>query len=123
MPKQRVLTPAELKRLQQQEDQHLRELRLFLRDVINKLGRDRKFGIFTKPVDEEEVPDYYTIITNPMDLSSMMSKIDLHRYETAAEFLDDIDLICRNALEYNPDTDPNGQNLLSSLPQVSCSAS
>lgn len=55
MPKQRQLTATELKKLQEQEDNHLRELRLFLRDVINKLGRDRKFGIFTKPVDELEV--------------------------------------------------------------------
>lgn len=32
----------------------------------------------------------------------MMSKIDLHKYQTCKEFLDDIDLICANALEYNP---------------------
>ena len=44
-----------------------------------------------------------------MDLSTMMSKIDLHQYETCQEFLDDIDLICRNALEYNPDTDSHSK--------------
>ena len=38
----------------------------------------------------------------------MMSKIDLHKYSTVAEFLADIDLICSNALEYNPDRDPQG---------------
>ena len=44
-----------------------------------------------------------------MDLSTMMSKIDLHKYETAEEFLTDINLICSNALEYNPDHNPTGK--------------
>jgi glycerophosphoryl diester phosphodiesterase len=56
-PEPRQLTATELKKLQSQEEVTLRELRLFLRDVLNKLGRDRKFVIFTKPVDEEEVRD------------------------------------------------------------------
>jgi hypothetical protein len=55
-----------------------------------------------------QVPDYYEIIKNPMDLSSMMTKIDLHKYQTVQQFLEDIDLICSNALEYNPDRDPQG---------------
>lgn len=62
--------------------------------------------MFTKPVDIEEVPDYLTIIKEPMDLETMMTKIDRHQYECARDFLIDIDLICRNALEYNPDRDP-----------------
>ena len=59
--------------------------------------------MFTKPVDTEEVPDYNMIIQKPMDLETMMTKIDMHSYLCARDFLDDIDLICRNALEYNPD--------------------
>ena len=39
----------------------------------------------------------------------MMSKIDLHQYQTVQDFLDDIELICRNALEYNPDKDPQSK--------------
>ena len=41
-----------------------------------------------------------------MDMSTMMSKIDLKKYECVAEFMKDIHLICSNALEYNPDKDP-----------------
>jgi len=59
-----------------------------------------------------QVPDYYEIIKNPMDLSSMMTKIDLHKYQTVQQFLQDIDLICSNALEYNPDRDPQGRNIV-----------
>ncbi|XP_046342752.1 ATPase family AAA domain-containing protein 2-like isoform X3 [Haliotis rufescens] len=101
------LTEAESKKLKQQEEATFRELRIFLRDVLNKLGRDRKFSIFTKPVDVEDVPDYYEIIQSPMDLSTMMSKIDLHAYQTVADFLGDINQISLNALEYNPDRDPS----------------
>ena len=54
-PEPRKLTTSELKRIHEQEESTLRELRLFLRDVINKLGRDRKFAIFAKPVDIEDV--------------------------------------------------------------------
>ena len=46
-----------------QEEATLRELRLFLRDVLNKLGRDRKFSIFTKPVDEEEVSKVFIFLS------------------------------------------------------------
>lgn len=42
-----------------------------------------------------------------MDLSLINEKIDTHSYQTARQFLQDIDLICSNALEYNPpDNDP-----------------
>lgn len=61
-----------------------------------------RFYMFTKPVDTEEVPDYTTIIKQPMDLETMMTKVDFHRYECAKDFLSDIELIVQNALEYNP---------------------
>lgn len=46
-----------------------------------------------------KVPDYFDIIKSPMDLSSVMKKIDEHRYNVPKEWLDDIDLITFNALE------------------------
>lgn len=45
-----------------------------------------------------------------MDLSTIITKIDKHNYLTAKDFLKDIDLICSNALEYNPDKDPGGKD-------------
>lgn len=47
-----------------------------------------------------------------MDLSTVITKIDKHNYLTAKDFLKDIDLICSNALEYNPDKDPGGKDTL-----------
>ncbi|XP_075599496.1 ATPase family AAA domain-containing protein 2 isoform X1 [Balearica regulorum gibbericeps] len=105
-PKPQQLTEEEIKQLEEQEEDTLRELRIFLRDVTHRLAVDRRFRAFTKPVDPEEVPDYDAVIKQPMDLSAILSKIDLHQYLTAGDFLKDIDLICSNALEYNPDKDP-----------------
>ncbi|XP_053531883.1 ATPase family AAA domain-containing protein 2B isoform X3 [Ictalurus punctatus] len=116
-PDPRQLSPEEQKRLEEQEENTLRELRLFLRDVTRRLATDKRFHIFSKPVDIEEVglvkllscvhvSDYLEVIREPMDLSTVMTKIDTHKYTTAKDFLKDIDLICSNALEYNPDKDP-----------------
>ncbi|KAM6915109.1 ATPase family AAA domain-containing protein 2B [Xenentodon cancila] len=105
-PGSRVLSAEEQRRLAEQEDNTLRELRLFLRDVTKRLATDKRFSIFSKPVDIEEVSDYLEVIRQPMDLSTVMTKIDTHKYLTVKDFLVDIDLICSNALEYNPDKDP-----------------
>lgn len=53
--------------------------------------------------------DYLEVIRQPMDLSTVITKIDTHKYLTVKDFLVDIDLICSNALEYNPDKDPGGK--------------
>uniref|UniRef100_A0A224YS75 Tat-binding homolog 7 n=1 Tax=Rhipicephalus zambeziensis TaxID=60191 RepID=A0A224YS75_9ACAR len=110
-PEPRKLTPTELERLRQQEEATLRELRLFLRDILTKLMRDRRYSMFAKPVDASEVPDYLEVIQQPMDLETMMVKIDLHKYQTVAQFLQDIELICSNALEYNPDRNAMDKNI------------
>ncbi|XP_053918131.1 ATPase family AAA domain-containing protein 2B isoform X4 [Cuculus canorus] len=102
----RELSEAEKQRMEDQEENTLRELRLFLRDVTKRLATDKRFSIFSKPVDIEEVSDYLEVIKEPMDLSTVITKIDKHNYLTAKDFLTDIDLICSNALEYNPDKDP-----------------
>ncbi|XP_045451233.1 ATPase family AAA domain-containing protein 2-like [Melitaea cinxia] len=94
----------EMARRKRKEDYQLRELRIFLRDICRKLASNRRFYKFTKPVDLEEVTDYLDIIKQPMDLETMMTKVDMHKYNCAKDFLDDIDLICANALEYNPDS-------------------
>ena len=57
-----------------------------------------------------QVSDYLEVIGQPMDLSAVMTKIDTHKYLTAKDFLFDIDLIVSNALEYNPDKDPSGED-------------
>jgi hypothetical protein len=46
-----------------------------------------------------QVPDYHDIIAEPMDLSTIMKKIDEHRYIFPKQWIEDVDLIAKNALE------------------------
>ncbi|XP_077454516.1 ATPase family AAA domain-containing protein 2 isoform X2 [Stigmatopora argus] len=107
----RQMEEQEARKLAEQEEDTLRELRLFLRDVTNRLSHDKRFKAFTKPVDLEEVPDYAVVIKKPMDLTTVLSKIDLHQYITVKDFLQDVDLIWQNALKYNPNRDPSDRQI------------
>lgn len=59
-----------------------------------------------------QIPDYLVVIKKPMDLSTLLTNIDKHKYLTVSEFLSDADLIWQNALEYNPDKDPMGESTI-----------
>lgn len=54
-PVQRDLTREELDKLDKQRHAVMRELRIFLRDITNKLIAERKFKDFVNPVNCEEV--------------------------------------------------------------------
>ena len=58
-----------------------------------------------------QVPDYYDIIDNPMDLSTIMKRIDEHQYSIPSQWLKDIDLITKNALEYVAVNNATGDTL------------
>ena len=87
------MSKTELKEVEQKEEATMRTLRIFLRNVVTRLAQDKRFKEFTKPVDVEEIPDYYDIVEHPMDLSIIMVNIDEHQYETVSDMLADIDLI------------------------------
>jgi hypothetical protein len=48
-----------------------------------------------------DAPDYPTIITNPMDFSTIRTKIADNAYNHIDDLKKDIDLICENAMAYN----------------------
>ena len=48
--------------------------------------------------------DYHDIIKQPMDLGTVMSKMDNRLYTSAAEFANDVRLIFANCIRYNPET-------------------
>ncbi len=60
-----------------EERQWLRQLRMTLRDFIHRLLSERKYRVFERPVDPEEVPDYYELIKRPMSLELMLQKVSL----------------------------------------------
>ncbi|XP_005042238.2 PREDICTED: ATPase family AAA domain-containing protein 2-like [Ficedula albicollis] len=101
-PQPRKLTEEEIRRVEEHEEDTLRELRIYLRNVAERLVIDKRFKAFTKPIDPEEASNCKDTVKQPMDLSIVLSKIDMQQYLTARDFLKDIDLIRSNALQYNP---------------------
>ncbi|OIW17944.1 hypothetical protein TanjilG_17780 [Lupinus angustifolius] len=60
--------------------------------------------VFNKPVDPVvlNIPDYFTIISQPMDLGTIKSKLDKNMYLSIEEFAVDVRLTFSNAMTYNP---------------------
>lgn len=58
---------------------------------------------FLHPVSGDDVPEYHTIITKPMDLSTVQSKLATGQYakDNKAEFEKDLRLIFNNCREFN----------------------
>ncbi|GKY92590.1 hypothetical protein MPSEU_000229100 [Mayamaea pseudoterrestris] len=48
-------------------------------------------------------PDYFSVITTPMNLTYIQQKVDNMEYDVLAEFFADIDLMIKNCLLYNSD--------------------
>uniref|UniRef100_A0A914H4P0 Bromo domain-containing protein n=1 Tax=Globodera rostochiensis TaxID=31243 RepID=A0A914H4P0_GLORO len=107
----RKFTTAECKEFATNLQQMLRQFRIFLRDLLRHLIREQRFKHFHLPVDKKDAEDYYEIIKQPMCLSQMMFNIDVGRYPSKNAFMEDIQLIRNNAIEYNPDTDMDSKQI------------
>ena len=72
--------------------------------MINKLKKFDKIKPFLEPVDPIllNIPDYFLIITRPMDISTIEAKARDGQYETFEQFEADVKLIVANAVRYNP---------------------
>lgn len=75
------------------------------RTCIHKLLANKHCEPFTRPVDpvRDEAPDYFDVIKEPMDLSSVSNKLQSGQYKDRFQFKDDVELIFRNAKTYTPD--------------------
>lgn len=80
-------------------------LRICLKHIHKMLQKKDVNGFFAYPVNDMIAPGYSSIILQPMDLSTMMSKIDSHQYRNVVEYKKDFVLMCNNAMTYNrPET-------------------
>jgi hypothetical protein len=59
--------------------------------------------MFLSPVDpvSSNCPDYFDVITRPMDLGTVRSNLDANKYHSVAAWKADVDLVWRNSMEYN----------------------
>ncbi|XP_020533129.2 ATPase family AAA domain-containing protein At1g05910 isoform X2 [Jatropha curcas] len=103
---------SELKAKVEAEQHALRRMRMCLRDICNRILYDKRFSAFHYPVTDEDAPNYRSIIQNPMDMATLLQRVDSGQYITCSTFLQDIDLIVTNAKVYNGD-DYNGARIVS----------
>ncbi|KAM7266296.1 hypothetical protein ACFE04_004193 [Oxalis oulophora] len=103
---------SEIKAMVEAEQHALRRLRMCLRDVCNRLLYDKRFNAFHYPVTDEDAPNYRRVIQNPMDVATLLQRVDSGQYITCSTFVQDVDLIVCNAKAYNGD-DYNGARIVS----------
>ncbi|KAG7388904.1 ATPase AAA domain-containing protein 2B [Phytophthora boehmeriae] len=96
------LTPEEQQKRKERDLHFLRELRIFLSQVLDYCYSQKLYIPFYVPVDPAAVPNYYLIVKHPMDLSTMRDKLNDEEYTCFEQFMDDIQLIVRNANVFNP---------------------
>ncbi|KAI8579161.1 hypothetical protein K450DRAFT_243058 [Umbelopsis ramanniana AG] len=97
----RQLSESEKQKLKSHDVHVLREFRRELRCVVEDLLKNKRFKYFAYPVDNEEYPEYYTLIRHPMDLNKIMNKINEGKYFSVADFLRDIHIIRYNTEFYH----------------------
>ncbi|MBA0612312.1 hypothetical protein Godav_012922, partial [Gossypium davidsonii] len=88
---------SELKAKVEAEQHAIRRLRMCLRDVCNRILYDKRFSAFHYPVTDEDAPNYRSIIQNPMDVATLLQRVDSGQYLTCSAFVQDVDLIVTNA--------------------------
>lgn len=64
---------------------------------LSRILYDKRFTAFHYPVMDEEAPNYHTIVQKPMDMATMLQRVDTGTYVTCSTFLQDVDLIVSNA--------------------------
>lgn len=76
----------------------------FMVTLMSELTNHPLAWPFAVPVNKEEVGDYYEVIKEPMDLSTMELKLENDKYESFDQFLYDCRLIFNNCRSYNAET-------------------
>jgi hypothetical protein len=89
--------------------EHLLSLRT---EYIQRIGRPilqklfyhpKNSNIFNQPVDPiaQNIPNYFDVITSPMDLGTIRSRLNSSFYQTLTSCFEDIRLVFNNAIYYN----------------------
>ncbi|XP_077589809.1 CREB-binding protein-like [Stigmatopora nigra] len=83
------------------------ELRQALMPTLEALYRQDPESLpFRQPVDPLllDIPDYFDIVKNPIDLSTIKRKLDTGQYQEPWQYVDDVWLMFNNAWLYNRKT-------------------
>ncbi|KAL7301259.1 hypothetical protein TKK_0005999 [Trichogramma kaykai] len=76
-------------------------LQRLLEHLLRSMEKRDPQQFFAWPVTDNIAPGYSTIITNPMDFSTIKQKIDDNNYQCLNDFVSDFKTMCNNAMTYN----------------------
>lgn len=100
--RKREKTKRELMRIKEKElELQIYPIQYLMRRLLQTLKERDTNDIFADPVDISQVPDYLDFIQQPMDFSTMQSKLDAGQYSTLEAFEKDFNLMIHNCTVYN----------------------
>ncbi|KAK6157337.1 hypothetical protein DH2020_011585 [Rehmannia glutinosa] len=72
--------------------------------LLEKLRKHNHGWVFNEPVNAKSLGlvDYHDIIKHPMDLGTIKTRLSKNWYKSPREFAEDVRLVFRNAMTYNP---------------------
>lgn len=72
-------------------------------EIIKTLKQHSNAAPFLEPVDPVKygIPDYLTIIKNPMDIGTVYARLNKIEYSVVNDFVSDVRLIFANCIRYN----------------------
>jgi len=86
----------------EQTDDEFNVVQQTLEEVLEKIKEHPSSWPFLIPVDRKEVPDYYEVIKDPIDLTLVEKRIKARNYYITKEiFLADLKRMCDNCRIYN----------------------
>lgn len=72
-----------------------------LEEILNEMRVLPDVQPFLFPVSSKSVPDYFRIITRPMDLQTIRENLRQKKYQSREDFLTDVNQILENSTLYN----------------------
>merc|ERR1712071_504179 len=76
-------------------------LSTMLEEILNEMRARPDVNPFLLPVSSKSVPDYFRIITRPMDLQTIRENLRQKKDQSREDFLTDVNQILENSTLYN----------------------
>jgi len=73
-----------------------------LRRLFQLIKNNKNARPFIEPVDPDEVPNYYKVIKEPMDLQTMENRLESRHYGRLCDFTGDVIVVLDNCKYFNP---------------------
>ncbi|CAJ0571484.1 unnamed protein product, partial [Mesorhabditis spiculigera] len=92
---------ADLENEPEEEIVHRKDAENKIRSIVNKLKNEEESWPFLEPVDPVQVPDYYSFITQPIDMQTIQERLKNKYYTHEILFLADLRRLFDNCFRFN----------------------